>query len=68
MQSPREISFETDESADDLRTRLEAAFNSDSPTHITFTDSKGKQYFVQTSAVAYIELGGEQGRKVGFIS
>lgn len=68
VQSPREISFETNEAADDLRAMLEAALAEGKQPLVTFTDTKGKQYFVPTAAIAYVELGGDGGRKVGFIS
>lgn len=68
VQSPREISFETDESAESLRASFEAALTSEATALVSFTDTKGKQYLVPTATVAYIELGGTEGRKVGFIN
>lgn len=65
--SPREISFETDSAADELRATVEAAF-SGSEALIHFSDSKGKQFIVPTASIAYVEVGSETGRKVGFIS
>jgi hypothetical protein len=54
--SPRELSFETESTADEVRALIALA------------DVKGRQYLVDTESIAYIELGGEGGRKVGFIS
>lgn len=65
--SPREISFETDQAAADLRATIEKALTDASPL-VVLTDSKGKQFLVPTASIAYVELGSESGRKVGFVS
>jgi hypothetical protein len=65
--SPREISFETDAPAEELRTTVESALSGGQQL-VTFSDSKGKQFFVPTASIAYVEVGAEGGRKVGFIS
>ncbi len=68
IQNPRELSFETDEAADEVRGRVEKALGGGLDPLVVFTDTKGKQYLVATASIAYVELGGESGRKVGFIS
>lgn len=68
IQNPREINFETDEGATELRERVEKAMGGGLDPLLTFTDVKGKQYLVATASIAYVELGGEGGRRVGFIS
>lgn len=68
VQNPREINFETDETAAEVRERVEKALGGGLDPLIIFTDTKGKQYLVATASIAYVELGGETGRKVGFIS
>lgn len=68
VQSPREIEFETDAEADEVRGAIEAALGSDKQPIVGFTDNKGKQYLVPTAAIAYVELGGDSGRRVGFVS
>lgn len=65
--SPREISFETDTPANELRSTVESALAGGQPL-VSFVDTKGKQYFVPTTSIAYVEVGSESGRKVGFIS
>lgn len=67
QRSPREISFESDAPAEELRDTVEAALNGGQAL-VSFSDNKGKQYFVPTSAIAYVEVGAESSRKVGFIS
>lgn len=68
VQSPREITFETEQAADELRATVEAALAEGKQPLVSFTDSKGRQYLVPTAAIAYVELGGDSGRRVGFIS
>ncbi len=68
VQSPREINFETDAAPDEVRAVLESALAEGKQPLVSFTDSKGKQYLVPTASIAYVELGGDSGRKVGFVS
>ena len=35
---------------------------------LSLTDTKGRQYLVDTDSISYVELGAEAGRKVGFVS
>lgn len=65
--SPRELAFETEASADEVRSLVESAAQNESPI-IALADTKGRQYLVDTESISYVELGGEGGRKVGFIS
>jgi len=65
--SPRELAFETASTADEVRALVENAI-ADESTLLALADSKGRQYLVDTDSIAYIELGGDGGRKVGFIS
>jgi len=65
--SPREISFESDAPAEQLRATVEAALTGGQPL-VSFSDTKGKQFFVPTASIAYVEVGAESSRKVGFIS
>ncbi|MCB1273200.1 MAG: DUF3107 domain-containing protein [Leucobacter sp.] len=68
IQSPREISFETDAEADEIRTAVETALAEGKQPLVSFTDNKGRQFLVPTASIAYVELGGDTSRKVGFIS
>lgn len=63
-QSQREIVLDTDESASDLAKRIEEAVSTESL--LTFTDTKGRQVFVPSAALGYVELGTETARRVGF--
>lgn len=62
--SPRELSFETDASADEIRTLLEA----EGANLVTLSDNKGRQFLVNRESISYVELGSDTARKVGFIS
>ncbi|MBN9612142.1 MAG: DUF3107 domain-containing protein [Actinobacteria bacterium] len=68
IQSPREINFETDAAAEEVRATLESALAEGKQPLVSFTDNKGKQYLVPTASIAYVELGGDANRKVGFVS
>ncbi len=63
----RELSFETATSADDVRAQVTGALEQ-STAHVNFTDVKGNSYIVPTAHLAYIELGTEESRRVGFVA
>ena len=63
--SPRELAFETESSAEEVRALIEQSADG---AFVSLTDSKGRQYLVDTDSITYVELGGDAGRKVGFIS
>lgn len=65
--SPRELTLETDQAAADVRKLVEEAISGDAAL-VALTDSKGNQFLIATRSIAYVELGGETTRKVGFIS
>lgn len=65
--SPRELSFETDSTPEAVRELIEQAVANDREL-VTLSDSKGRQYLVDTDSISYVEIGAETGRKVGFIS
>lgn len=65
--SPRELSFETHSTPDEVRLQIETAF-SDSAALFSLKDTKGGQHLINTDSIAYVELGAEAGRKVGFVN
>jgi len=65
--SARELSFNTDEEKTSVEERLRNAMSNDEAT-VEFTDSKGRQFMVRQSAIAYVEIGAETNRPVGFSS
>lgn len=67
VNTPRELSFETDEAAQTVRETVTAALT-DGATHVTFADSKGNSYIIPTANLAFVELGTEDVRHVGFVA
>ncbi|MEN2740028.1 DUF3107 domain-containing protein [Microbacterium sp. X-17] len=63
----RELNFETHDSADDVRASVTTALESGA-AHILFSDNKGNSYIVPTAGLAYVELGTEESRRVGFVA
>ena len=63
----RELNFDTASSADDVRSQVSSALEQGT-SHLSFTDVKGNSYLVPTANLAYIELGSEESRRVGFVA
>ncbi len=63
----RELSFETDEAAAAVKKSIAGALDSGA-SHITLADSKGNSYIVPTAGLAYVEIGTEESRRVGFVA
>ncbi len=67
IQNARELSFETSASAVDVQKAVTTAL-SDGEAHVTFTDTKGNSLIVPTAGIAFVELGTEESRRVGFVA
>ena len=65
--SPREINFETSQSAADIEKVVADALESDSK-FVKLTDNKGRVYIIPSASFSYIEVGAEQSRRVGFVA
>ncbi|WP_314457045.1 DUF3107 domain-containing protein [uncultured Microbacterium sp.] len=63
----RELNFETNETSDAVKTAVATALDS-SASHVAFTDVKGNSYLVPTANLAFVELGTEESRRVGFVA
>lgn len=63
----RELNFETNEGSDAVKSSIAAALDQ-SASHVSFTDVKGNSYIVPTANLAFIELGTEEARRVGFVA
>ena len=61
---PREVAVETKASASDLEAALADALASNGI--FTLTDDKGRKVLIPAAQVAYIDLGTENTRAVGF--
>ncbi len=65
--SPREINFESSQTAQEVENIVATALESDSK-FIKLVDSKGKLYIVPVAGIGYIEIGSESTRRVGFVA
>lgn len=63
----RELNFDTSEPAETVKTSIAAALDGGA-THLTFADAKGNSYIVPTAGLAYIEIGSEESRRIGFVA
>lgn len=60
----REIVLESSQSSDDVAAAVAKAL--DGATTLQLTDEKGRLVIVPTVALAYVEIGAEESRRVGF--
>ena len=65
--SPREIIFETKQTAADIEQAVSDALASKA-THLALQDDKGRRFIVPVSSLAYVEVGCEESRRVGFVA
>ena len=63
----REIAFESKQSANEVEASVEKTLNSETKT-LKLVDDKGRIFIVPTNALAYVEIGAEEARRVGFIA
>ncbi|WP_203138122.1 DUF3107 domain-containing protein [Microbacterium sp. JZ31] len=63
----RELSFESSDSAEAVKTAIAAALDN-GQSHLSFTDVKGNSYIVPTANLAFVEVGSEETRRVGFVA
>ena len=65
--SPREISFESSQTSADVEKVVSDALTSDAK-YVKLADGKGNVYVVPTASLAYLEIGSEESRRVGFVA
>lgn len=65
--SPRELSFESEQTAAEVQQTVTTALESDAK-YFSLTDSKGRVFVIPTSTFTYIEVGTEASRRVGFVA
>lgn len=65
--SPREIAFETAQTADEIEQAVSAALEAKS-THLSLQDEKGRRFIVPVASLAYVEVGAEESRRIGFVA
>jgi hypothetical protein len=64
QQSAREITLETDRSAEDITAAVRAALADDSV--LALEDDKGRSVLVPADRIAYVEISPATARRVGF--
>ncbi len=65
--SPREISFESSQTSAEVEKVVADALGSDAK-FVKLIDGKGNVYVVPTASLAYLEIGSEESRRVGFVA
>ncbi len=65
--SPRELNFESDQSAAVVQNVIAEALSAEAK-FLSLTDDKGKIYIVPTASLAYVEVGSEESRRIGFVA
>ncbi|MDO8308082.1 MAG: DUF3107 domain-containing protein [Actinomycetota bacterium] len=62
--SPREISLESTESQEAVKTAVEKALKDGGL--LTLTDDRGRTVLVSAAKITYVEIGASSSRRVGF--
>ena len=65
--SPREINFESSQPAAEVEKTVSDAIAADAK-FVRLTDAKGNVYVVPIATLAYLEIGSEESRRVGFVA
>lgn len=65
--SPRELSFESDQSASEVESLVANAIETGAKL-LKLKDNKGRLFLVPVASIGYVECGAEESRRVGFIA
>ena len=63
--SPRELVFSSAQTPGDVEELVNAAISAGAGL-LSLSDEKGRRFLVQTTKIAYVEIGAADGRRVGF--
>lgn len=63
--APRELVFESAQSADEVQKAVEAALVGGAPV-VNLVDEKGRRVIVAADKLAYVEIAEQDARRVGF--
>jgi hypothetical protein len=66
VNAPRELSFESTQTVDEIAEQASTSLTSGNG-FLRLTDDKGKVYLVPVSGIAYIEIGSDESRRIGFV-
>ncbi|MCW4352278.1 DUF3107 domain-containing protein [Hoyosella sp. YIM 151337] len=64
--SNRELVVNSTQSVEEVEEQARAAFDKGDSATFALIDDKGRKYLVQSSKIAYVEIGPADPRKVGF--
>ena len=72
VNTAREISLETSQTPADIEKLVSDALtssgNNAAPALLKLSDDKGKQYLIAAVNIAYVEIGSDKSRAVGFVN
>jgi hypothetical protein len=64
--SPRELGFESSQTAAEIQQAVDTALSGQSAV-LNLSDSKGNVFVIPAAALAYVEIGSEESRRIGFV-
>jgi hypothetical protein len=67
LNTARELSFESADSAASIEAAVAAAVSGTAP-FLKLSDDAGKVYLVPSATLAFVEIGDEKVRRVGFVA
>lgn len=67
VNSPRELSFESSQQPAEVEKTVTAAIDAGTG-FLRLSDDKGKIYLVPIANLAYVEVGSEESRRIGFVA
>ncbi|MFM6963480.1 MAG: DUF3107 domain-containing protein [Micrococcales bacterium] len=66
-ETARELTFESAQAASEIEQAVASALTGSTKV-LTLSDNKGRKFVVPTDSLAYVEIGAEESRRVGFIA
>lgn len=66
-ETARELTFESAQAASEIEQAVASALTGSTKVLI-LSDNKGRKFVVPTDSLAYVEIGAEESRRVGFIA
>jgi hypothetical protein len=67
VNAPRELSFESSQTSAEIESAVSAALGGSSTT-LQLRDEHGSLFVVPTAGIAYVQIGSEESRRVGFVA
>ncbi|AJM77331.1 DUF3107 domain-containing protein [Rathayibacter toxicus] len=67
VNTPRELNFESSMSVTEVEKTVTTALETGTAV-LRLRDEKGKIYIIPTDTIAFVEVGSEESRRVGFVA